>query len=378
MSLGRRAHMMCNYLPVSICFILSTSIAAVSYASREQEFKEYLNQAKALKDKGAKNTTTFVPEQVFINYSSNPNSAKYYNEESATASQTLKTDSIASLTLNKEGQVIAESSKIRPQFKINPEAAEIKNSNQIQVLAAKNIQGTLNEFITGEEAQIDTQTTKYLIKTCNEEVRPLTKICTKTPLVTPVTETFAYPNCRKAYVQDGLHASCASGYSSIVNVDRKEINIGGGRGWDISRLCVKPADPGEKTECLAGYLAYGAGSEIGGGNARLNTSPTTIPQNLHARVIFRGATHKVLMQVTLSNKTTNKTIYDGNYANNVVIGLPFSATQDQVFEYYFTQTQPFLFFRPYNFQTGLMCIYVDSLGTRKAAKVKWQEVCRDV
>jgi len=367
-----------NLSPTSICFILSIATTAISYAGKDQEFKEYLNQAKILTDRVTKSTAAFVPEKMFTNYSSSPSPTKYYSEESATASQTLKLDSVSSLTSNQEGQAIAKSSKIRSQFKINHEAEEIKNSNKIQNLAAENIKGTIEGFLGGEEAQINTNKTTYLVKTCNEEIRALTKICTKIPVVTPVTESFGYPNCRKVYVQDGLYASCANGYSSIVNVDRKEIYVGGGYGWDISRLCVKPADPGEKTECLAGYIAYGAGSSIGGGNARLNSSPTTIPQNLHAGVLFHGATYKVPMRVTLINKTTNKTIYDGNYANNVVIKLPFSATEDQVFTYYFTQDKPGVFFSQYNFQTGLMCIYVDSLGTKKSAKIEWKEVCREL
>ena len=348
---------------------LAILLVPMIYAGQE-EFREHLNQAKALKGDIAKSTSNFVPENVFTNYSSNPGTTKYYSEDSAGASQTLKSDSVVAITTNKEGagETIAQSSKSRPKFKIESTSPEIARSKEIQNLASKNIKGVVDGFISGKEDQINTTVTKYVIKTCNEEIRPLKRICDKTPVVTTSLKSNLYPNCRKLILVEGNLESnglCPPGY--ITSNYMYMIRFSGPN----VRFCTKQITINEGTECFGGF--FGAGI-MHGDYRQSGTGRVIVPKKRHSRIKISHAYSRTIFG-TIVNNTTGAVLYnEATFYNGQTIELPYSETQDQDFSFYAVFGRGFFCYRP----LGIMTAHIDHEYQDPIANISWKEECRDV
>ena len=359
-------------VPLVLSMMLATPTA---YASKEEEFKKYLDQAGAFKDNVSKSTAGFAPDKVFDNYSSNPQTTKYYSEDNAGASQTIKSDGIVKVASDNEGKAVAESSQSRVKFKINPESEEMKKGKEIQK-AANSKTGISDEFLGNEDTQVNTEHTKYVIKTCNEEIRPLKRVCDKTPHVTVTPQEALYPNCRHMVVTQDAFVYCPSGYSELYYSD-----MIWGVTWDDIRLCTKPVYSKESCECYIGHLVHGIYDRAPSVNS---TGTAVVPKRFHGRVRFSNVYHGNMV-VTIVNDTTGETLYNsGSFSSGQVIQLPYSETKDQTFRFYVPTVtySGFWFFggggTHYAGGIGVMTVYADQVGSENVAKVEWKEVCHDI
>ena len=332
-------------------------------------YQEGLAAAHANMQKPKEQVENYKPEEKFTNYNNQPPQMSYYHGVKGYKTEELQTAGAAAAVYNEQDdqnsavQAAKKSLQRNPKERINAADPWLNRSGKIMNNAAdlalgvssKNNEGVKHDTKAGVNCQeAKTCRIELVKKTCNE-AKTVYKICEKTPKITTSMETVLYPNCQQAMTTAG---NCPGGYYEVAYSNKKENNP-----WGTVRVCAKAANTND-AECLAGYITYrGCG---GSSTSTASTGSTVVPKHIHARIRFTGIYQRYHMPITIINRTTGSVVYnDGHFTNGQVVELPFSDTQDQLFEYYHSGDQT---------GAGLMSFYVDHSFRAAAAKVEsWSE-----
>jgi len=314
-------------------------------------------------------TVTFDPQTVFKDqpggYTNNPPQVDYGTN--ASAMENIAQKGIIQGISNAHdhsapavGKMVADNFKTRPVFKISKDDDFIVKSNAV-IRDAQNI-GQPNN---GIDCNLQPSTQEKCIatfeqKTCNEEIRSVTKVCEQIPKVTIINKDVVNTNCKHLEIRYGHYNGCRAGYRQLLYTD-----VIKGPNWDDVFLCDRPAWEGEQ-ECYLGYAVYGCHHKSNRRNDYENIwAQGIIPKKLQGYIrierIYGGGLSGMIINVT-----TGEVVSKGSFSENQVIQLPVSETQDQVFKY-----EP-------QAGKGVVVIYVERINRVKEAKIQWEESCREI
>ncbi len=237
-------------------------------------------------------------------------------------------------------------------------AEEVMRKEGINInLADESIQKTSASI---EALQANRKTAEDSITTAKTSKTQAEKDKTEAEVNKQKTIVINYPNCQTLYITHQDITPCPSGYSQILNSDM----VWSSRpNMDDIRLCQKEVPAAAGTECLVGYLVRGIYAY--GDDCRIqSTNLAVVPKKMHGRLKFSDFHYGQYLTVTITNKTTGQVLYNpGFFSNGQVVDLPFSNTEDQVFEFYVVDTNV----------RGIMTVQVDSVNVDNAATAALQQ-----
>ena len=369
-------------LKILLIFLVSLTMNTIVTAKTSvKQFNEAMHLANSLRNtirsdgdtikviKSTGEAVTFDPQTVFKDqpggYSSNPPQVSYGTD--VNAMQNAANLKITQDTANKDiydnqavGKMVADNFKTRPIFEISKDDDFMVKSNAV-ISSAQNIGQSSNEVdCDSQQSTQEKCVTTFEPKSCDEEIRSVTRICEQIPKVMIVTEDVVHANCRHLDIRYGHRNRCQAGYRGLLYSD-----VLNGPTWDDVFLCDRPAQEGEH-ECYVGYAVYGRHHKNNWRNDYENVwAQGIVPKKMQGYVRIER-TYEGNMSGTIVNQTKGEIVAKGSWSENQIIQLPVSETQDQVFRY------------EHHAGKGIVKIYVGRINRVKEAQVTWEESCRDI
>lgn len=214
----------------SIIFIQNIVFAAsaVSTTSNDLDstYKDGANTAKSYIQQPIDNIKNLHPEDKFKGYyTDNPPQGKYFKGVTQGDTQDLAKDAVQEVKSNEAGKATLDSAESHPKYFVSPDSYEMQKANSI-ISHAANI--STGQGIDCNQSKICH--TDYVKQQCNEDVRYLTRACTKIPKITivdqPYTEARHYSGSitsRDNY--SGTFLLPVSGTITNVSVQAKSDNV---------------------------------------------------------------------------------------------------------------------------------------------------------
>jgi hypothetical protein len=364
-----------NYVKKLNCIILIFILAPViGQAKLDNAYSEGLKLGESYKNKAATSIQNFNPTEAFkdkkgkILFTETPPEADHYQAVEQGSKDVLENEGRNSIDKNDATKTIWKSFG-NPKIKLNADDSLFDSSREIiknSAAIATGVSSSPGEIVKdGDVPGINCQESKvcrieYVKKTCNEEVKPLKKICTRTPIIT-VNEAI-YPNCKQLVITKHYNNYCPSGYGQLFYAD---LVLTTDNHWDDIRFCTREVFIGEDSECFSG------GYIITSNRNNTDLGSATVPKKLHARIKISSADFNDLFG-TIINETTGQTLYSKtHFSNGQIIELPYSETQDQTFRFY-ADSSP-----GRGRSTGVMVLYIDHIN-HKTVDVTWPETLSEM
>ena len=332
-------------------------------APLEDAYKDGLSNAQSNMQESVNSIKNLNPTDVFKDqggksyYTENPPQISHYQGITQGNKDVLEEAGRTGIDKNEATKEVWKNFG-NPKIKIDPNELWLSKSNNI-IKNAADITTNTSTGLDCKESEICR--VEFTKKTCNEETRPLKKICEKVPKITTSIETIAYPNCRSLVLVEGTlenNGLCPYGYGTSDYMYMIRFS-----GPNV-RFCTKAITIAEGTECFGGF--FGAG--IMHQNYRVSGAGTGIvPKKMKSRIRISHA-YRGFIAGTIVNNTTGVVLYNkARFNNGQTIELPFSETQDQIFRFY-AEAQG------WSCPLGIMTLYVDHYYKEKVAKLEsWEE-----
>ncbi len=168
--------------------IFTAFIASFSANANLDNFQNDLDYADSIRGKVKEETDKFNPEETFEHYTKNPDQTQYFGGVTQPDDKGLQKEAAIAAPQDQTGGAVISASKTRPVFVVDPASPAMQKSNIIQKDAYNVSRGISDKYVDCKAAK-ECHTT-YIKKTCDEQIRTLTRLCTKTPNVTIVKEPY--------------------------------------------------------------------------------------------------------------------------------------------------------------------------------------------
>jgi hypothetical protein len=353
---------------LAICLII-TSAQAIGSAALDGAYSEGLKVSQDNMQKSVEGVLTFNPSDAFMDengktyFTENPPQISHYQKIEQGNKDILEDTGRNNIDKNEAIEAIWKSFG-NPKIKLDPEGSWFNQSKEIIKNSAAIVTGNSSAVgINCQESKICR--IENINKMCNEEIKPLKKICEKIPKIS--TKKVFYPNCQSLIITQHYNTRCPSGYGKALYADMVYTRHDH---WDDIRFCTRALSAGEGPECFSGgyYITSKRGNKDSG--------RVTVPKKSHAYIRMSNVYFEYIIG-TVINETTRQTLYsEAHFSNGQIINLPYSDAQNQTFRFYATQPPKTDIFGSSFFiddKPGIMVLYVDHMY-KEANLESWTEV----
>ncbi len=191
------------------------------------DFQQGLSIGSSKSGQVSQNIQNLHPEQMYKQYTTNPDQTKYYQGETQTNTNMSK-DAAQSFLNTDIGQSVYNSFNERPDFKIDPNAPEMKQSKIISNDAADIVNGVSDQYVDCSKTQ--QCHTEYTTQSCNEQTDRGQQSCSKQLIAQAIPEHYDVNDITINLVGNGATGWFGSaGFDAVIDLKTGKIVSTNGR-----------------------------------------------------------------------------------------------------------------------------------------------------